>query len=536
MLNYKFDFLIIGSGLAGLYSAQYAARHGKVAILTKSGIDVSNSYFAQGGIAAATDTDDFPQYHLEDTLIAGRDLCDYTPVNILVNEGPERIRELIAMGMQFDTKDGALSLGLEGGHHRRRVLHAGGDSTGKEVSSFLIKTVSENPNIEVFENHIVFDLLIKDNTCFGARSWDVQNKTQLIVTAQTTVLAMGGTSAIYNRTTNPQTTVGDGIALAYKAGAPVADMEFIQFHPSSFYSETGETFLISEAVRGEGAYLVNHKGERFMKGIHELAELAPRDIVARSIFAQMRQNKESHVFLKLNHLNPEKIRNRFPTIYSKCKELGVDMCKEIPVAPAAHYMVGGIRTGIHGETNLSNLYICGELASTGVMGANRLASNSLLECLVFGKRSIDHALLNKISKSIPKFELTPFSCKEELSSSFLEFNNRIAIMMSEKVGIVREEKELIKALSILDEIEQEFPFQKDEYYSLRLENLLLVCRLITRAAMARKESRGGHIREDFRDEDPKYLHHSIQQTGKEMVFTPVELPPDYSPKRVTIDF
>jgi len=523
MLHDQFDFLIIGSGLAGLYSAHYAAQFGKVAILTKSGIEISNSYHAQGGIAAVTDADDFPQYHLEDTLIAGRKLCDYTPVNILVNEGPQRIKELIALGMKFDSEDGILSLGLEGGHHRRRVLHAGGDSTGKEVSSFLINKVKGNSNITIFEDHMVFELLVKDQICFGARSWNTETHTERLVTAPTTVLALGGASAIYQRTTNPQTTVGDGIALGYRAGTPIADMEFIQFHPSSFYSQTGETFLISEAVRGEGAHLVNHKGERFMQGIHELAELAPRDIVARSIYTQMKENNASHVFLELNHLNGAKIKKRFPYIYKRCQDFGVDMCQRIPVAPAAHYMVGGIRTGIHGETNIKNLYICGELASTGVMGANRLASNSLLECLVYGKRSIDHAIKHKTTKSLPSITMAPFHCHEPLSIPFLEINNNIATLMTQNVGIVRDKEQLQQALDTLDEIENQFPFQPNEYYSLRLQNLLVVCRLITKAALERKESRGGHIRQEYQSENNDYLHHSIQQKGKKISFIPVQM-------------
>ncbi|MFA8436383.1 MAG: L-aspartate oxidase [Marinifilaceae bacterium] len=522
MLHEKFDFLIIGSGLAGLYSANYAAQFGRVALLTKSGIDVSNSYFAQGGIAAVTDSEDFPQYHLDDTILAGRGLCDHTPVNILVNEGPVRIQELIDLGMQFDTENGELALGLEGGHHKRRVLHAGGDSTGKEVSTFLIRKVKEHPNISIYENHMIFDLLVEDGICYGSRSWDTQKQEEFLVTAPSTILAMGGASGIYSRTTNPETSVGDGIALGYNAGVQVADLEFIQFHPSSFYSETGETFLISEAVRGEGAHLINHKGERFMENLHELAELAPRDVVARSIFAQMQNNNESHVFLKLSHLDGEKIKKRFPTIYQKCKNFGVDMCQQIPVAPAAHYMVGGLRTGVFGETNINNLYACGELASTGVMGANRLASNSLLECLVFGKRAIDHARNKRDISHQPTFPKSSFKSNSSLSDTFLDYNNQIAAIMTQKVGIVREEKELKKALELFTQLENKFPFEENEFFSLRLKNLLLVCRLITKAALAREESRGGHIRKEFDGENNHFLHHSIQQLGKKMYHTPVD--------------
>lgn len=522
MLHKQFDFLIIGSGLAGLYSAYYASRYGKVAILTKSKLDVSNSYYAQGGIAAVTDSDDFPEYHLEDTLTAGRGLCDHTPVNILVNEGPDRIKDLIEMGMLFDTEDGALSLGLEGGHHKRRVLHAGGDSTGKEMVSFLISKVLEKENIEIFEDQMVYELLVKEQNCCGARSFNVSENSNLTIHAHATVLALGGASAIYQRTTNPETTVGDGIALGYKFGAEIADMEFIQFHPSSFFTSEGYTFLISEAVRGEGAYLLNSKRERFMLDIHPLAELAPRDVVARSIFEQMRKSETDHVILSLAHLDGEKLKERFPSIYEKCKDSGIDMTQEIPIAPAAHYMVGGIKTGLYGETNIAGMYACGELASTGVMGANRLASNSLLECLVFGKRAIDHAVQNP--KQLEEFCIDEIQmhCNPSLANLFLEKTNLMAKEMNTRVGILRNEIDLQMVLSTIKNIQKDFPFETNEYYSTRMNNLLTVCELLTKAALIRKESRGGHIREDFPEEDASFLAHSIQKINNEIFFVPVE--------------
>jgi len=522
MLHKQFDYLVIGSGLAGLYSACYASRFGKVAILTKSKLDVSNSYYAQGGIAAVTDPEDFPQYHLEDTLTAGRGLCDYIPVEILVNEGPDRIQDLIELGMQFDKENGLLALGLEGGHHRRRVLHAGGDSTGKEITLFLIEKILNNDNIEVFENQMVFELLIEDKICAGAKSYNILNNTNLLIEAKNTILASGGASAVYKRTTNPHTTVGDGINLAYKAGAEIADMEFIQFHPSSFYSKEGYTFLISEAVRGEGAHLLNSKGERFMLAIHPLAELAPRDIVARSIFDQMKQSKSNHVILSLKHLDGKKIKNRFPSISKNCESSGVDMSQEIPIAPAAHYMVGGIKTKLTGETNISKLYACGEVASSGVMGANRLASNSLLECLVFGKRAIDHA---KVSSSVKKaFSLnkSKMHINLELEQLFLDCSNEIANEMNLKAGIVRISKELKEVITLLESVENSFPFEPYEYYSIRLQNLIRVCKLLTTAALSRKESRGGHYREDYPKEEARFLTHSIQQISKEIYFVPVD--------------
>ncbi len=522
MQHKQFDFLIIGSGLAGLYSAYYASRFGKVAIVTKSTLDVSNSYYAQGGIAAVTDPEDFPQYHLEDTLTAGRGLCDFIPVEILVKEGPDRIQDLIDMGMVFDQENGKLALGLEGGHHRRRILHAGGDSTGREMTLFLINKVLNNPNIEIFENQMVFELLVENNVCAGVKSYNISNNTNLLIEAKNTILASGGASAIFKRTTNPHTTVGDGINLAYKAGAEIADMEFIQFHPSSFYSKDGHTFLISEAVRGEGAHLLNSKGERFMVAIHPLAELAPRDIVARSIFNQMKESGSDHVILSLKHLDGEKIKNRFPSINKNCENSGVDMSQEIPVAPAAHYMVGGIKTKLNGETNISRLYACGELASTGVMGANRLASNSLLECLVFGKRAVDHAFKTQTITSPFPLNKTEMYINLKLEQLFLTYSNKIANEMNVKVGIVRKKEELSEVICFLESLEKTFPFEPYEYYSIRMQNLIRVSSLLATAALARQESRGGHYREDFPKEKSIYLTHSIQQINKELFFVPVD--------------
>jgi len=522
MLHKQFDFLIIGSGLAGLYSAFEASKYGSVAIVTKSKLDVSNSYYAQGGIAAVTDSKDYPHLHLEDTLTAGRGLCDYTPVDILVNEGPDRIKDLIDLGMQFDTENGELSLALEGGHHRRRVLHAGGDSTGKELVRFLIQKVLNTSSITIFENQMVYELLVEEQKCLGAKSFNSDDNSNLCIQAKSTILTLGGASAVYQRTTNPETTVGDGIALAYNAGAEITDMEFIQFHPSSFYSEEGYTFLISEAVRGEGAHLINSKGERFMTNIHELAELAPRDIVARSIFNEMQKNNDKNVTLSLKHLNGEKLKNRFPSIYAKCKESRADFLDKIPIAPAAHYTVGGIKTNNQGKTNIDHLYACGELASTGVMGANRLASNSLLECLVFGKRAIQHAQKNTcITPS--KTNQEGISVDNDLSGLFLNNVNKIAKAMNTKVGIVRTAQHLQDVLDLLYEVKTTFPFKTNEYYSIRMQNLLSVCHLITTAALARKESRGGHYREDFNTENEDFLAHSVQQLNKELTFVPVEI-------------
>lgn len=515
-----YDYIIAGSGLAGLYAACHAATYGKVALLTKSGITESNSYFAQGGIAAVTDEDDAPALHFEDTIIAGRGLCDYPAVDILVNEGPQRIQELIEAGMHFDMEDGSLALGLEGGHHRKRILHAGGDATGRMVTSFMISKVINHPGIDIFENHSVIGILQDHNQCYGLRTWNLVTQSEELYTASNTFLTLGGTSAIYKRTTNPHTTIGDGLALAYNAGCEISDMEFIQFHPSAICTESEEAFLISEAVRGEGAWLINQNEERFMPAIHELAELAPRDIVAQSIYQQIRKYNQDFVWLSLKHIDPKLIRRRFPNIYEKCKELGIDMCDRIPVAPAAHYMVGGVRTDLNGQSSINRLYICGELASSGIMGANRLASNSLIECLVFGKRAIEASRKSTDDTIVPKF-FPRYHCNERYAPVYIQLKKDISRLMTIHAGIIRNAGLLQEGLDQLQLLETELPYEDNEYYSLISHNLITVARLIINSALHRKESRGGHFREDFPVSNEAYLFHIIQQKNKEVRTIPI---------------
>ena len=518
MRNY--DYIIVGSGLAGLYTAYRASAYGKVALLTKSNIRESNSYFAQGGIAAVTGENDAPLFHFQDTITAGRGLCDYPAVNVLVNEGPARIQELINDGMHFDTENGELALGLEGGHHQKRILHAGGDATGRMITNFVIDKVEHCPTVEIFDNHAVIALLQDEHGCYGVRCWDFNENREEVFTGHNVFLTSGGTSAIYKRTTNPHTTIGDGLALTYNAGCEIVDMEFIQFHPSAIYTPTGEAYLVSEAVRGEGAYLLNQQGERFMVGKHELAELAPRDIVAQSIFQQMKEHHEDYVYLSLKHLDPEKIRKRFPNIFEKCAELGIDMTDRIPVAPAAHYTVGGVKTDLTGRTNIPHLYVCGELASSGIMGANRLASNSLIECLVFGKRAVEDSVHNRREATIP--ETTPlFSLNHQKLEAYLCLKNKVADIMTQEAGIIRTENGLQEGLENLHHLEETEIFEENEYYSLVSKNLLTVAELIIRSALFRKESRGGHFRSDYPTPNDKYVCHIIQQKGKEIRTTPV---------------
>ena len=532
----KFDYIVVGSGLAGLYAAWKASLKGSVAVITKSMIRESNSFNAQGGIAAVTSFDDDPEIHKSDTLIAGRGLCEDHAVEILVNEGPERIEEIIAEGMKFDTENGVLALGLEGGHHKRRILHAGGDATGRWITEFTISKVAERENITVFENTLLLDLLVKDKVCYGVRCWsDNPSLTpntdgeEVMLFADHVFLTSGGTSAIFARTTNPQTTVGDGVAIAYKAGCRILDMEFIQFHPSGLYlKDSAQAFLISEAVRGEGAHLFGKNGKRFMVPIHELAELAPRDIVARSIFKQMQQDGMPYVTLSLKHLDPQMILKRFPGIYAKCKEFGYDLTQEIPVAPAAHYSVGGVMSNKDGRTDVERLYVCGEVAATGIMGANRLASNSLIECLVFANRAVEDTVKVGSVKEFPAFE-KQYSRDEANAEVYQHLRQEVAEIMNTHAGIIRSEEVLTKGLqkiAALGDIIKQKQAERGgesnrEYYLEASRRLLCVARLIMSPALLRKESRGGHYREDYPCADEAYALHSVQRRGEEITTAPV---------------
>lgn len=519
MDKYTYDFVIIGAGLAGLYSALYASRFGKVVVITKTTLDNSNSYWAQGGIAAAVAPNDSPLFHFEDTIKVGRNLCNKEAVKILVNEGKERVEELIKLGMPFDKENGEIVFGLEGGHSKRRVLHSSGDATGKELVNFVLNFVRANENITIIENTLVYKLIMDSNKCFGVYAYDLDKKNNLMVKGKATIIASGGGSAIYSRSTNPHTSIAEGITLAYYAGANIESMEFIQFHPTAFYYPNGETFLISEAVRGEGAYLVNDKNERFLQE-HYMNELSPRDVVSEAIFYEMIDSGKPNVFLKLDHLNPEKIITRFSTIYHEALKYNIDITKNpIPVAPAAHYMVGGIKTGLNAETNINRLYAAGEVASTGVHGANRLASNSLLECIVFGKRAVDHALSlstpddYKISRN-EKFDFYVNTNKEQ---NYSKLKEEIANLLWKNVGIVRTKDTLEFALKELNNYSNH-ESDENEYFSSREKSLVLIAELITRSALLREESRGCHLRKDFPDENNKFRKLIVHQLGSESIF------------------
>lgn len=514
------DFLIVGTGLAGLCAALYASRFGSVILVTKSTLNESNSYWAQGGIAAAIDPEDSPFIHAEDTIRAGRGLCNERAVEILVSEGKERIEYLIGLGLEFDSDKDGYALGLEGGHSKRRVLHAGGSSTGKKMVDFLLESIEREENVVVMEHTTLTDIISDEDICYGAWGYRQDTDEYLFLRANSTILATGGASALYKRTTNPRGATGEGIALAYRAGAEVMDMEFIQFHPTAFYTEDGESFLISEAVRGEGGYLLDSESKRFMKGYHELGELAPRDVVSKAIYNEINKTGREFVYLDLRHLDNDFVRKRFGNIYQLCGEQGYDLCKDlIPVAPAAHYTIGGVRTGMMGETNLSGLFCCGEVACTGVHGANRLASNSLLECIVFAKRAVEGAKQNlnvnlqDMTPLLRTDDLTSFHATgRELEQKFKFYEEKILSLTNNYLGIVRNEEGLEMFRSELNDIVEQHG-QIGGWYSFKLGTMTDVCKFILDAAKLRKESRGAHIREDYPYENEDFKHHIVFKPG-----------------------
>lgn len=505
------DFLLIGGGVAGLYAAYCAAQRGSVALITKSALTESNSAWAQGGVAAAVAPDDSPRFHLEDTLTAGRNLCNEKAVEILTREGPERVHEVEALGANFDRKNGAYDLGREGGHRRRRILHSEGSATGGHLVNVLTRRVRECSTIHVFEHTAALELISESGRCIGVRARDMRSGANRLFLAAQTILATGGAAGLFLRTTNPPTATGEGIGLAYQAGAEVMDLEFMQFHPTALYSRDDRSFLISEAVRGEGAHLLNAAGERFMLRYHEMGELAPRDVVSAAIHKEMKESKRDFVFLSLEHLGGDFVRRRFPNIYQECLKQGIDITRDrVPVAPAAHYTIGGVRTDLEGRTSLEGLSACGEVAATGVHGANRLASNSLLECLVFGKRAVESASGEKASPADWQTAGEQAGCAWEESA---DEARRLGILLTNQVGLVRDQAGLCGA-------KRELESMRTSGGKLPVDGChrLTVASLMVQSALLRTESRGVHLREDFPNEDPLWRMHIVLQRGSEPRF------------------
>ncbi len=553
--TYRSDFLVIGSGIAGLTFAIKASALGTVHLVTKKKDSDSNTNYAQGGIATVMDPGDSVENHVADTLKAGAGLCNEDAVRLIVESGPERIAELIEWGMRFTTRideDGkeVLDLGREGGHSKNRIVHAR-DLTGKELERALLEKIAGISAIRVFEDHTAVDILTEhqlgfsstdrqrsrsrdDITCYGAYILENATGDVHLFTASVTMLATGGVGQIYQHTTNPEIATGDGIAMAFRAGALVSDMEFIQFHPTSLYLEgrEGRFFLISEAVRGEGAVLTNLRGRRFMEGVHPMKELAPRDVVARTIDAELKKSGDKFVLLDISFKGEVFLKKRFPQIYERCKEEGIDIARgPIPVVPAAHYLCGGVVTDSNGRSSVRNLFVSGESACTGVHGANRLASNSLLEGIVYSHRAWCHIAENRgllaSGSDAPNFPAWNKEGTFDLEEWILIQHNKedVKRLMWDYVGIVRTNLRLQRARRRLKIFSEEI----NDYYRrstlspelVELRNLATVAGLIIEGALWRKESRGLHYNTDYPDMDDSYRKNIVMRSNGDTVLRPL---------------
>ncbi|MBI2908149.1 MAG: L-aspartate oxidase [Chloroflexi bacterium] len=496
----SYDYVIVGSGIAGLYTALLARNYGSVLILTKGSIDECNTKYAQGGIAAAIGKEDSPELHMQDTLAAGAGLCDPDAVRILVTEAPERIADLVRFGVPFDTLNGEVALTREAAHSVPRILHAGGDATGEQIEISLSR-LARMSNVTLLEYCLVTEILVERGQVRGVRALDERSSTYEDFECRYLILATGGAGKLYKYTTNPDIATGDGVALAYRAGAEVVDMEFLQFHPTALRLPGVAPFLISEAVRGEGGILRNVDNYRFMPDYVPEAELAPRDVVARSIVQEMKRTGSERVFLDVTHLPSSKVTTRFPQIFRFCFDHGLDITKAlIPVAPAAHYMMGGVKTNAWGETNIAGLFACGEVACTGVHGANRLASNSLMEVLVFGSRILERTRSKETAPGPDYAGDGAALCACPPPSPSLQVPPlRLTLLQSlmwDKVGMVRSGEGLKEALATLATWESCLGKPLDRPY-YELTNMVLTGRIMAGAALAREESRGAHFRTDF---------------------------------------
>jgi len=506
-----YEYIIVGSGIAGLYTALLAKELGNVLILTKGSLEDCNTRHAQGGIAAAIGKNDSAELHFQDTIAAGDGLCDPKAVRILVEEALDRIADLIKFGVPFDTLDGEIALTREAAHSTPRILHAGGDATGEHIEVTLSRQIRMS-SIEILEYCLATQILVNDGKVKGVKAIDCRTGLSEEFECRFVILATGGAGRLFKFTTNSDIATGDGIALAFQAGAEITDMEFFQFHPTALRLPGVPSFLISEAVRGEGGILRNVEGYSFMSDYTPEADLAPRDIVARSIVYEMRKTSSDRVFLDVTHLSSRLITTRFPHIYRFCLDHGLDITKGlIPVAPAAHYFMGGIKVNTWGETNIGGLYAVGETACTGVHGANRLASNSLLEVIVFSKRIIERAHKSEKAVSISKKpQVNHYSLRQpKVSSDIPQLNlTNLQSLLWDRVGIVRSGKGLTETADILATCQPSLA-QSTDRPSYEMNSIMLNARLMTEAALLREESRGAHFRTDFPKSSASWEKHII---------------------------
>ncbi|MGH7665868.1 MAG: L-aspartate oxidase [Candidatus Dormibacteria bacterium] len=520
----RFDLVVVGSGIAGLFAAVKAAQAGlKVAVLTKATMEECSSRYAQGGIAAAIDPEDSPQLHAEDTIAAGRGLCDPRAVAVLVDEGPGRIRELIDLGVHFDTQHGVLLVAKEAAHSRARIVHAGGDATGREVEELLARRAKSMVEL-ILEEHQVRRLLISGGRCWGVEAISRRRPELHRLEAGAVLLATGGLGRLYRYTTNPLPSTGDGVWLAYQAGAEVAHLEFVQFHPTALALAGAPPFLISEAVRGEGAEVVDDLGERFLFNSDPAGELAGRDVVARAISERLAERRLEHVWLDLRPLGATRARVRFPNIVATCAGHGIDITKEpIPVAPAAHYQMGGVRTDLLGATSVPGLFAAGEVASTGVHGANRLASNSLLESLVFAARAVEAVLgageRGRLADPEPPGEL---ELEDMPQKPLAELRRMLQQEMWAGAGIARESVGLAHAATRLEELREGLPEVPVAPALAELRGMLGTSALLVEAASCRAETRGAHFRRDHPEAESRFLGAVVQRLGESVEFRQIE--------------
>lgn len=512
------DVVIVGSGIAGVYTALEIPESYKIGIITKETLNISNSVLAQGGIAVSLDEkNDSPQLHFKDTLFAGAGLNDEKSVWVLVEEAADNIRTLCSLGVNFDKSGQQLSLTREGAHSVNRIIHSG-DTTGKEVCDKLIEEARKRQNISIYERFFAIDLVVEEGNCKGVIVYDEIKDNIKIFRADYVVIATGGFGQIYSHTTNPEVATGDGVGMCLRAGCEAMDMEFVQFHPTVLYHPKDKSFLISEAVRGEGAQLRNAKGERFMHKYHELGELAPRDVVSRAIFEEMNISGTKNVFLDITFKGRDHLENRFPNIFKTCLDYGIDISKDyIPVAPAEHYCMGGIKTDVDGQTNISGLFACGEVACTGIHGANRLASNSLLEGLVFGRKIAKKIEKNGKKTGLPElqFKLMPHSFIKINDEVLRRMKEEIQTAMTKYVGIIRNEKGLNKAAAIIKEIGIRYSdLAGFSLIKLEVLNMLTVAKLVIESALERTESRGAHFRSDYDKTDDANWKRNITKVLK----------------------